>query len=289
MEEREPLRALQIGSGAQGWRIIQQLKTAGFILECVFGKQHENEIRNLFKEAAFCDYNDPCLDFVDDIFDEALEDCDVVIVASPPDTHFDYTLRALEAGKSVFAEKPIALDLEEVQGLARLAEERRIPVVVDHTLCYSEQIEDIIKSCRMTSGLKFLGAVIRYLKTSTKERFLNPVWNLGIHPLAALLRILLQIWPESDIVNLKELITLTCDTQASWNERKLFLYFESRHFEIDFLDEAAHGNMILNALLDFHQAVLDPEHQPISDIAFAVKVTELLLQFEPSPYRSSDD
>jgi myo-inositol 2-dehydrogenase/D-chiro-inositol 1-dehydrogenase len=45
--------------------------------------------------------------------DQALADPDIagVIIASATDTHLDYCLRAAEAGKAIFCEKPIDLDL----------------------------------------------------------------------------------------------------------------------------------------------------------------------------------
>ena len=54
-------------------------------------------------------------------FDEALSDSSVhgVVIASSTDTHLDFSIRAIEAGKSVFCEKPIDLDLAR----ARSAEE----------------------------------------------------------------------------------------------------------------------------------------------------------------------
>jgi len=52
--------------------------------------------------------------------DGALGDQDVsgVIVASSTDTHLDFSLRAAEAGKAIFCEKPIDLDLERAAAAA---------------------------------------------------------------------------------------------------------------------------------------------------------------------------
>jgi myo-inositol 2-dehydrogenase/D-chiro-inositol 1-dehydrogenase len=52
--------------------------------------------------------------------DAALGDANVsgVIVASSTDTHLDFSLRAAEAGKAIFCEKPIDLDLARAEGAA---------------------------------------------------------------------------------------------------------------------------------------------------------------------------
>ncbi|HYE43909.1 MAG TPA: inositol 2-dehydrogenase [Caulobacteraceae bacterium] len=53
-------------------------------------------------------------------FDEALADPAIagVVIASSTDTHLDYSLRAVAAGKAVFCEKPIDLDLERARSAA---------------------------------------------------------------------------------------------------------------------------------------------------------------------------
>ncbi len=49
------------------------------------------------------------------VFDDA--DINTVVVATRHDSHASLTARALEAGKSVFVEKPLALDLEQLNGV----------------------------------------------------------------------------------------------------------------------------------------------------------------------------
>jgi polar amino acid transport system substrate-binding protein len=49
-------------------------------------------------------------------------DIDTVVIATRHDTHADYARRALEAGKHVFVEKPLALSLDELSDVAAAAE-----------------------------------------------------------------------------------------------------------------------------------------------------------------------
>jgi myo-inositol 2-dehydrogenase / D-chiro-inositol 1-dehydrogenase len=60
--------------------------------------------------------------------DGALGDASVdgVIVASSTDTHLDFILRAAQAGKAIFCEKPIDLDLERAEGAASKFEGARL-------------------------------------------------------------------------------------------------------------------------------------------------------------------
>lgn len=50
---------------------------------------------------------------VDDVFDDP--DVDVVVIATPHETHASFTVRALQGGKHVFCEKPLALSFEELE------------------------------------------------------------------------------------------------------------------------------------------------------------------------------
>jgi len=64
--------------------------------------------------------------------EEAIQDpaVDAVIVATPTDTHFEYVMAALEAGKPVFSEKPLGQRLEQLDACFALAEDKGLPLFV---------------------------------------------------------------------------------------------------------------------------------------------------------------
>ncbi|MDC7233375.1 MAG: Gfo/Idh/MocA family oxidoreductase [Spirochaetales bacterium] len=55
-------------------------------------------------------------------FEEGLDDVDIVSICSPPATHRDIAVKALEAGKHVLLEKPMAMSLEECDQILAAAE-----------------------------------------------------------------------------------------------------------------------------------------------------------------------
>lgn len=57
-------------------------------------------------------------------------DVDVVLIATPNDTHADYALMAARAGKAVFCEKPIDLDEERVRACIQEAENNHVPFMI---------------------------------------------------------------------------------------------------------------------------------------------------------------
>jgi predicted dehydrogenase len=60
----------------------------------------------------------------------ANDEIDVVLNVTPPDAHFPVNMDALSAGKHVYCEKPIVVDMDEGAALARAAVERGLMVGV---------------------------------------------------------------------------------------------------------------------------------------------------------------
>lgn len=77
--------------------------------------------------------------------DAALADprIDCVAVATPPRTHFDCVSRALEAGKHVLVEKPLATTSRDARALMRMADERGLVLMPGHTFVYSPPVNKI--------------------------------------------------------------------------------------------------------------------------------------------------
>ncbi len=62
----------------------------------------------------------------------AAEDIDLVVIATPNETHAPLARAAIAAGKHVVIDKPFTLDLDEARGLVALAEDRGVLLSVFH-------------------------------------------------------------------------------------------------------------------------------------------------------------
>ncbi len=62
------------------------------------------------------------------------ENVDLVCITTPPDTHFEMTLAALEAGKHVLCEKPMAMNLTEARTMTEKAKAKNVLALIDHEL-----------------------------------------------------------------------------------------------------------------------------------------------------------
>ncbi len=76
-------------------------------------------------------------------FPEIIQDPEVqaVIVSTEPERHVQPILLALEAGKDILAEKPLALNLKEIDRIIQKAKEKRVIFMVAHTLRFDIRYE----------------------------------------------------------------------------------------------------------------------------------------------------
>jgi predicted dehydrogenase len=93
---------------------------------------------------------------------------DAVAVATPVSTHFPLAAAALQAGKHVFVEKPLAASSTQAAELLRLAAERALVLMPGHTFLYSPPVTMI----RDLIGAGALGDIF-FISTSRV--------NLGLH------------------------------------------------------------------------------------------------------------
>src|SRR5881397_1723109 len=125
-------------------------------------------------------------------FREVLSDpcVDAVALATPAVAHFEMAKAALEAGKDVFVEKPLAMDVKHGECLVKLAEEKRRILMVGHILRYHPAIVKLQKLIQDGT----LGK-INYLysnrlnigKIRTEE---NILWSFAPHDISVMLSLL---------------------------------------------------------------------------------------------------
>jgi predicted dehydrogenase len=73
-------------------------------------------------------------------FDAALDsDVDAIVIATPPETHHDFTMRAVAAGKHVICEKAFALDVGHAREMRDAAVEAGVVNMISHEWRWSTQ------------------------------------------------------------------------------------------------------------------------------------------------------
>lgn len=118
---------------------------------------------------------------------------EAVIIATPVYTHYELAARALDAGKHVFVEKPLASSSELADDLAEMATDRRRILMCGHTFVYSPPVRAVKRM--LESGT--LGDI--YFISSSRvnlglhQRDVSVIWDLGPHDFSILLYWLSEI------------------------------------------------------------------------------------------------
>jgi len=68
---------------------------------------------------------------------------DAVAIATPPSTHCDIALKALNMGKHVFIEKPMTITVKESEKIIKKAKAKDKIVMVGHTFLYTPEVRKI--------------------------------------------------------------------------------------------------------------------------------------------------
>jgi predicted dehydrogenase/protoporphyrinogen oxidase len=161
-----------------------------------------NLVRNLaesplFEVARVCDTRPQALEAVarrypgipcTTSYHELLRDADLeaVAIATPVSTHYPLVVSALEAGKHVFVEKPLAGSSEQAEDLIQRAEARDVVLMPGHTFLYSPPVTTI--KGLIDSGE--LGEI--YFVSSSRVNLglhqsdVSVVWDLGPHDFSIL-------------------------------------------------------------------------------------------------------
>jgi predicted dehydrogenase len=112
---------------------------------------------------------------------------DAVVVATPVHTHYRFAKAALQAGKHVLIEKPMAASSAECDELIALAESKKLVLMVGHTFLYSppvRRIKDIIAQGDI-GEIRYISS--RRLNLGLFQKDINVVWDLAPHDISIIL------------------------------------------------------------------------------------------------------
>jgi predicted dehydrogenase len=111
---------------------------------------------------------------------------DAVAIATPVATHYAFARKALEHGKHVLIEKPLAASVAEAESLIDIAAKRQLTLMVDHTFIYTgavRKMKEIISRGEL-GELYYFDSVRINLGLFQKD--VNVLWDLAPHDIAIL-------------------------------------------------------------------------------------------------------
>lgn len=117
--------------------------------------------------------------YYQDIFDDSC--IDGVVIATPASTHYSFARKALQAGKHVLVEKPLATSSMQALELIELAEKRGKTLMVDHTFLYTGAVRHIktLLDAGELGDLLYFDSV--RISLGLVQSDINVLWDLGPH------------------------------------------------------------------------------------------------------------
>jgi UDP-2-acetamido-3-amino-2,3-dideoxy-glucuronate N-acetyltransferase len=125
-------------------------------------------------------------------FSEVLSDLsvDAIALATPAATHYQMAKAALEAGKDVFTEKPLAIDVKQGEELVQLAAAKKRILMVGHILRYHPAIlklQELIRDGALGQISYLYSNRLNIGKIRTEE---NILWSFAPHDISVMLALL---------------------------------------------------------------------------------------------------
>lgn len=164
-----------------------------------WGKNHVRNFLQLGALGMVCDATEsgratakqiaPDVPVVSDLNEVLASDVKGVVIATPAATHFDVSKRALQAGKDVLVEKPLALTFEEGAELVEVARRHGRILMVGHVLEYHPAIaklQELVTSGQLGNVRYVYSNRLSLGKVRLEE---NALWSLAPHDVAIILRL----------------------------------------------------------------------------------------------------
>lgn len=114
---------------------------------------------------------------------------DAVAIATPVKSHFALARRALESNKHILVEKPLCTNSKDANKLIKLANERGLIGMVDHTFTFSSPVEKLVEYVKdgQLGDLLYFDSV--RINLGLFQNDVDVIWDLAPHDLSILYEI----------------------------------------------------------------------------------------------------
>ena len=120
-------------------------------------------------------------------------DIDIVYIVLPPSMHAEYSIKAANAGKQVWCEKPMAMTAKECQEMIDAANKNKVQLTIGYRMHHEPNTQRIMRFAKELpyGKLKDLTAAAGYRESRTdhwkqkKELGGGAMYDMGVYPLNA--------------------------------------------------------------------------------------------------------
>ena len=173
-----------VGCGYWGKNLCRNFHELGALAQVVDATENgQSTARSIAPEVA-----------VTSNFEEVLNNPEIkgIALATPAETHCDLAVQAMEKGKDVFVEKPMALSIDEAKKMQAVAFQTNKVLMVGHLLEYHPavlKLRELIDSEELGKINYIYSNRLNFGKVRTEE---NALWSFAPHDVAVILRLMGQ-------------------------------------------------------------------------------------------------
>ena len=186
-DETGILRLGVVGAGRIANRLVDEVRfVSGVTVEGVYS-------RTLANAEKFATAHE--LRVVAESYEELLKEVDAVYVATPHGTHAEYAIQAMQAGRHVLCEKPLALTRSEAQEMFKVAQEFGVVLLEAIKTAFSPGFQRMVAVARSGSIGKVRSVDGTFTKLVGAGRELEgpdggAITELASYPLVAIIKLL---------------------------------------------------------------------------------------------------
>tara|TARA_Y100000590_G_scaffold313693_1_gene354614 strand:+ start:1804 stop:2733 length:930 start_codon:yes stop_codon:yes gene_type:complete len=178
------LKVCLVGYGYWGPKLARNFQNSNFYnLTSVSDKSKSNLIK------AKKDF--PLISTSTDFRKLITKNIDLVVIATPTETHFKISKFALEQKKHILVEKPLSLSSSDVIKLHKLSKKNKKLIFVDYPFLFSGSINYVKKIIENKRFGKLL-EIESYREQAPIRKDVNVVWDLAVHDISILYYLLKQ-------------------------------------------------------------------------------------------------
>ncbi|HEY8952326.1 MAG TPA: Gfo/Idh/MocA family oxidoreductase [Candidatus Dormibacteraeota bacterium] len=175
-------RIAVVGCGYWGSKHVRVLHATEDVAEVALVDGREDRLQNLARNYKTA----PC--YAD--LRSALPHVDAVVVATPPSTHVGIALEAIEAGKHVLVEKPLATTSSGARRLVNAASEAGVTLMVGHTFEYNPAVRKLRELVRSQELGELYYIDSARLNLGLYQNDVNVIFDLAPHDISIINNVL---------------------------------------------------------------------------------------------------
>jgi predicted dehydrogenase len=214
-----------IGLGYWGPNLVRNFLTHKEVKKVIACDSREDRLKAVSKKFPAAELTTNCNDIIHG-------GTDVVVIATPVDTHYKFAKEALDAGKHIWVEKPFTSNSREAEELIELAESKNLKIFIDHTFIYN----GAVRKMKELVDQDELGNIIYFdserINLGLFQRDVNVIWDLAPHDLSIM----------NFILDKQQIRALSANGIANFNGKEnlahICVYFEDNcfaHFHVNWV------------------------------------------------------